>query len=71
MQGGSIHVNDIAEDRALLEGATLARAHGIGLGVIFKELAQTLKPFADRFSRPTNALDLFAETLDAETLESV
>ena len=65
-QGGSVQIDadGYAEDRALFEGAKLAHENGIGLGVIFKQLAAVLGPFEQRFKRPTDALDRFAESLD-------
>lgn len=64
--GGSVDIDQqgYAEDRALVNGATAARENGISLAVIFKELAQVLKPFEERFSRSTDAIERFAESLD-------
>jgi len=66
VQGGSVYVDaeGHSEDNALLAGAKLAHKHGVGLGVIFKELAKILGPFEERFNRPTEALDEFADSLD-------
>ena len=69
VQGGQVYIDaeGYAEDKALFEGAKLAHENGIGLGVIFKELAQVLKPFEERFSRSTDAIERFAESLDEVT----
>tara|TARA_R110000822_G_scaffold170624_5_gene310482 strand:+ start:825 stop:1400 length:576 start_codon:yes stop_codon:yes gene_type:complete len=67
--GGEVYVDPegYAEDKALFEGATLAHENGIGLGVIFKQLAQVLKPFEERFGRPTDAIERFADSLNEVT----
>ncbi len=74
ISGGSIHIDPHgdSEDRALVEGAKDAYEHGIGLGVIFGELALVVKPFEERFSRGTDAIERFAEYLEnVLTKESV
>ncbi len=72
--GGRIDIDSegYSEERALIEGAMKAHEHGIGLGVIFGELALVVKPFEERFKRSTDAIERFAEYLEnVLTKESV
>lgn len=64
--GGRVEIDPHgdSENRALIEGAKEAHEQGIGLSLIFGQLAQVLKPFEERFSRSTDAIESFAEYLE-------
>lgn len=66
VRGGSVEVNDSVEDRTLYDGAILARKYGTNLAQIVRELTRAEKAFAERFKRPTQALERFLNEIEKE-----
>jgi hypothetical protein len=56
-----VHIGELEEAHALLEGAKLALANGVSLSIIVRALASTEKEYRERFSSEPTALDSFLE----------
>jgi hypothetical protein len=56
-----VHIGELEEARALLEGAKLALANGVSLSIIVRALASSEKEYRERFSSEPTALDSFLE----------
>ena len=68
VQGGAVYVDAAIENRALYNGAKLAREQGVKVGQIVRELVKAEAAYLSRFKTPTNALERFLADIDADIL---